>query len=240
MNKTNLKNKLEQSGYAIIENVIPTSVIEDVIHAIDSIDAANVVKSKNDSTYGIRDILSQAPSIKEFATSNLITKILSPLFGSPASLVKGMYFNKTTEANWKVPYHQDLTIAVKSKHTITDFGPWSKKAGIWHVQPNIDVLENITAVRCHLDNVSAENGALRVILGSHLRGKISPESLSNIKTQHKEVMCSAPKGSIMLMKPLLLHASSQGNKPSNRRILHFEYASTDLPEELEWYERYAL
>ena len=41
----------------------------------------------------------------------------------------------------------------------------------------------------------------------------------------------------MLMRPLLLHASSSSSKPEPRRVIHLEYAADDLPGGLEWHDR---
>jgi ectoine hydroxylase-related dioxygenase (phytanoyl-CoA dioxygenase family) len=46
------------------------------------------------------------------------------------------------------------------------------------------------------------------------------------------------EGGIMLMHPLLFHASgkSTGNLP--RRVLHIEFSNQALPEGLNWSERF--
>jgi hypothetical protein len=78
-------------------------------------------------------------------------------------------------ANWKVPWHQDVTIAVQERVEAEGFGPWSIKADVLHVQPPGEVLEHMISVRLHLDNCGEKNGALRVIPGSHLQGRIPEE-----------------------------------------------------------------
>jgi hypothetical protein len=39
------------------------------------------------------------------------------------------------------------------------------------------------------------------------------------------------------MKPLTIHASSMALEPPHRRVIHFDYAATDLESGLEWFER---
>jgi hypothetical protein len=39
------------------------------------------------------------------------------------------------------------------------------------------------------------------------------------------------------MHPLVLHASSASVIRKPRRVIHFEFASAELPEGLEWYNR---
>jgi ectoine hydroxylase-related dioxygenase (phytanoyl-CoA dioxygenase family) len=81
--------------------------------------------------------------------------------------VRAIFFDKSSGSNWLVPWHQDLTIAVASKCEAPGFGPWSVKDGIPHVQPPDELLKQMIALRLHLDDCDASNGALRVIPGSH-------------------------------------------------------------------------
>lgn len=41
----------------------------------------------------------------------------------------------------------------------------------------------------------------------------------------------------MLMKPLLLHSSSRTLNNNRRRVIHIEFSSITLPEELNWAEK---
>jgi hypothetical protein len=45
---------------------------------------------------------------------------------------------------------------------------------------------------------------------------------------------SVPKGGAMIMRPLLLHASSKSSVGLPRRVLHFVYGPAALPEGLCW------
>ncbi|WP_141215531.1 hypothetical protein [Hahella sp. CCB-MM4] len=52
--------------------------------------------------------------------------------------------------------------------------------------------------------------------------------------EHISVSCEAIEGSILVMRPHLLHASSKAIAPTNRRILHVEYSDYRLPEGIHW------
>lgn len=72
-------------------------------------------------------------------------------------------FDKASDANWNLAWHQDVTIAVQRQMDVPGFGPWSVKDGIVHVQPPEEVLNAMVAIRVHLDPCGADNGPLRVI-----------------------------------------------------------------------------
>lgn len=44
-------------------------------------------------------------------------------------------------------------------------------------------------------------------------------------------------GSVLLMRPLLLHASSPAIRPVKRRVEPLEYCAMDLPAGLDWHQR---
>lgn len=101
-------------------------------------------------------------------------------------------------------YHQDLTISVDKKADIANYGPWIVKQNQFAVQPPLDILKSTFTIRIHLDNTDENNGALKVVPKSHLKGIYRAETID--WTKESEVICSVPKGGIMLMRPLLLHS----------------------------------
>jgi ectoine hydroxylase-related dioxygenase (phytanoyl-CoA dioxygenase family) len=161
---------------------------------------------------------------------------MNKILGPSAFAVRAIFFEKSSEANWKVAWHQDLSIAVKEKHEVIGFGPWSEKEGVTHVEPPAELMAKMVALRLHIDDNTPENGSLKVISGSHIHGRLSTSATEQWKT-HEAVECLAPAGSILLLRPLLLHSSSTSKRPLNRRVLHIEFANFNLPAPLAWHER---
>jgi len=182
---------------------------------------------------GVRSVLRRSPYFKALA-EGLLNDLAREIIGPTATPVKATLFDKKASANWKVPWHQDLTIAVRERRSAAGFGPWSVKDGIVHVQPPISVLESVIAVRLHLDETTPDNGALRVLPGTHLLGRVENATQMALSSTLPAVVCTARAGQVLIMSPLLLHASSSSRLPSHRRVLHFEYASAPLPSGLEW------
>jgi ectoine hydroxylase-related dioxygenase (phytanoyl-CoA dioxygenase family) len=131
---------------------------------------------------------------------------------------------------------QDLTIVVRERREVPGFGPWTIKAGINHVQPPADILNHILGIRLHLDESGPDNGPLRVVPGSHKQGRLSAEKVAEWQKANS-VVCTVPRGGALLMRPLLLHASSACVAPKPRRVIHLEFAAGPLPGGLEWYDR---
>ena len=184
---------------------------------------------------GLRNILHASPRVAALAVSPPLTSLTGRLLEAPAFPVRAIFFDKSARANWAVAWHQDLAIAVTGRSETPGYGPWSVKDGVVHVQPPRTVLENMLAVRLHLDECSADNGALRVIPGSHRNGELNTEAINDWTTRIPPVMCEVPRGGALLMRPLLLHASSAAKAPSHRRVIHIEYAAVQLPSGLKWF-----
>lgn len=183
---------------------------------------------------GARNVLDD-PILREFALSSRVTDLAMEYVGAAVRPVRGILFDKTPDANWRVTWHQDLTIAVRERREIPGFGPWSVKEGVPHVQPTREILEQMVALRFHLDDCGAENGPVRVLPGSHRAGKLEEREYASWRERLTEIPCLVRAGGVLAMRPLLLHASSPATRPGHRRVLHIEYAGVDLPGGLEWH-----
>jgi ectoine hydroxylase-related dioxygenase (phytanoyl-CoA dioxygenase family) len=148
--------------------------------------------------------------------------------------VQCTYFEKSSERNWLVPIHQDLSIPVANRVDEPSLRGWSIKEGSLFVQAPTELLEKLVAIRVHLDACDVGDGALRVLSGSHLQGVFSPSDAITLRNAGKQVECHAAQGSAMVMRPLLLHASSKSTGKSRRRVLHFVFGPRVLPHGLQW------
>jgi len=185
---------------------------------------------------GARRLFEEVPEVRTLAHHPAVRGAAVAALGPACFPVRALLFDKTPAANWKVAWHQDLTIAVRARRDVVGYGPWSSKAGVPHVQPPISVLERMVAVRVHLDDCGADNGPLRALPGSHRAGRLRAAEIEAWRRRVAEVSCVVPRGGLLVMRPLLLHASSPAKCPGHRRVIHIEYAATELARGLEWYE----
>ncbi|HVO96487.1 MAG TPA: phytanoyl-CoA dioxygenase family protein [Bryobacteraceae bacterium] len=222
------QRQIAADGFAVTEKVLPDAAIATLIAATGS--------HLEHGRGGIRNLLALG-AVARLAESQAIRDLVEPVLGADARAVRGTLFDKTPDANWKVPWHQDLSIAVQQRVDLDGYGPWSVKAGVVHVQPPVDILEKMLAVRIHLDDCHEENGVVRVIPGSHAIGRLSVEKIGEITAIARSVSCPVRAGGVLLMRPLLLHASSASSVPSHRRVIHVDYASAELPAGLSWFQK---
>ena len=212
-------------GFSIVSNVLDNATTDALIEILAPLQIEGAA--------GARNLLDVA-EIQTLTRSSQIRALVEPILGPNVFATRGIYFDKTAGANWKVPYHQDLSIAVAARADIENYGPWSTKAGVIHVQPPTQILENMLTLRLHLDPCDENNGALRVLGNTHQLGKLSASQIARQREIRAETVCAIARGGALLMRPLLLHASSPARNPSHRRVIHLEWAASELPEGLNW------
>jgi hypothetical protein len=219
-----MKHEVEQHGFAVAVRVMGSEEQRELLFALGPVSGA-----------GRRGLLA-LPGVAELARSRRLLDLVRPHLPSEPLPVRAIYFDKSSDANWLVPWHQDLTLAVRARVEAAGFGPWSTKDGIPHVQPPVELLRQMLTVRLHLDDADESNGALRVLPGSHRLGRLSSERVQELRSRQPDFLCTVSAGDALLMRPLLLHASSRSTSPRHRRVLHIEYAAFTLPESLNWHE----
>lgn len=220
--------QFEREGFAMTPSLFSSAEISHLIARLEG-HAAHGPKRG-----GIRDIMQRLPELRATADHPAIRTIVEQLLGPDAFIVRSTLFDKTDTANWKVPWHQDLTIAVDSRRETEGYGPWSTKEEVTHVQPPTRVLESMVTIRIHLDPCPATNGALRVQPGTHHLGRLNQNHVQSFVDEAKAITCAAQPGEALIMRPLLLHASSPSSTPAHRRVLHFDFAVGDLDNGLSW------
>lgn len=214
-----------ENGFEIIESFIEENHISSILDELS-------VLGMPSGTGGIRNADKKLKSVKYYLSSSSLTEYASSYLQSNASLVRAIIFNKTLSNNWLVPWHQDRTVAVSEKFKKMGWGPWSVKDGILHVQPPINVLHQMITFRIHLDDSDENNGCLRVLPKSQYLGLMSQQEIHSYTSESHPKLCGVKCGGAIVMNPLLLHSSSKSNSPNQRRIMHIEFSSYNLPN---WY-----
>jgi ectoine hydroxylase-related dioxygenase (phytanoyl-CoA dioxygenase family) len=210
-----IRDQFEASGFAIVRSCVGEEILKALETATDA------------SQHGVRNLLSNKV-VRRIAGSDEVRAPVKAVLGVECFAVRGIFFNKNPEANWKVAWHQDCVIAVCEKLDIGGWGPWSSKGDVVHVRP--------VAIRIHLDDCGDDNGPLRVIPGSHREGFLSDIEIQS-RSKDDAVTCSVLRGDAILLRPLILHSSPSATRPSNRRVVHLEFAAAELPHGARWQDQ---
>jgi hypothetical protein len=217
-------NTFDALGFCVFDGVVPVALCDQLCSALSAL-ASNIA--------GSRTLLAH-PECRDLVGIIKNHPNVGPLLPPKPVAVQCTLFNKTAEKNWLVTLHQDLSIPVRARVESDQCGAWSHKEGHWFVQPPEDVLKSLAAVRVHLDASTNESGPLRVVPGSHRFGRLTAYEADAQRKFLGEIAVESPRGGALVLRPLLLHASSKAKLPTHRRVLHFLFGPADLPYGLEW------
>ncbi|WP_394781751.1 phytanoyl-CoA dioxygenase family protein [Undibacterium sp.] len=222
-----MRSAFEDNGYAIVRNFLGQAELHALSQCCEPIA----------DQYGLRNLLTRVPQINGLLLNDRLAELMGALGYAAAKPVRSLFFNKNLAHNWLVPWHQDLSIAVSAKAEATGYAKWTYKDGVDYVEPPVEILESIITLRVALDDADENNGALKVIPGSHLLGKLPSGDIPALVKDRAHVSCSVQAGDLLVMKPLLLHSSSKAANPVSRKVIHIELSAASLPPLMTWGEQ---
>jgi hypothetical protein len=228
-----VSGSLERDGFCLVRRFVLAGECDSIANVLTPLFDAQQQLAAN-KIGGLRNLLCSSPIVQQFSNAPGVMSLLRAATGLKPFPVRAIFFDKNPKANWLVPWHQDLAIAVTERIEVQGFTGWSVKEGVLHVHPPTEILENMITIRLHLDDCGNENGPLKLIPGSHRAGKLAAPEIRRVVKSTGAVTCEISKGDLLLMRPLILHASSAATQPSHRRVLHVEYAAGKLPNGLSW------
>lgn len=227
-----IQKKLGHKGFAMLSAVYTkkaASFMKATLHAYRTTHAEEEPNT-------IRNVLKKLPALQPMVMNSNLRMILRRI-DPELFLTKAIFFDRTPDANEYVALRQDTTIQVKEMIETPGFTGWTRKADAYSVCPPDEVLKSIVTIRIHLDDVDQQNGALRVVPGSHNR-KLRADEIQLIAQSSIPFVCNADSCGIQIMRPLLIHAISKSTSQKHRRVLHLEFSSAELPNGLQWAEKF--
>ena len=230
---------LRTDGFTILRGAFSLPEVSALIAGWESAcrESSDTILRAGETPYGARHVLDVWPGAADAAKAAPLREAVCDVLGKGAGLVRVLFFDKPPGNSWALPWHKDLTIAVREHVGGEVFAKPTVKAGVPHVEASLEFLQRMLTARVHLDDADAENGALRVLVGSHHTGKaLKHEGLA-------EELIEVSAGDVLLMQPLLAHASSNSREGTerHRRVLHLEFAAdAELLGGYEWHTFRAL
>lgn len=216
---------VERDGFAVVNGALSFELVEEISFAI---------TSSFGKIFALRNLFELAPFTRKLLEAPVVREAVGAVLGKEAFCVRSLFVDRPPRANWKVRFRQDSSIVVRERFEVTGFGPWSTKAGVQHVMAPPGTLSSMLTVRIHLDA-----GAVRVVRGSHLYGRLPEDSIEQF-TRYDVTSCSVAKGGLLVMRPLLLHAFGAEPDAGSMRVVQLDFSARKLPAPLAWGEAHPL
>lgn len=218
--------QIEEAGFAIFADVVGS---HDLRRSAEALGGEGVRRSRA----GVRHAL-RHPAVAALARDARLLQIARGVLGDGAVPFRATLFDKSARSNWLVVWHQDTALPLRERIEREGWGPWSVKDGVTYAHAPASALERVVALRVHLDDSTPENGPLRVLPGTHRMGVLSDEEIQQLARRVAPMECCVGRGGVVVMRPLVVHASSKSRSEAPRRVLHVEYAaSVQIGENLE-------
>ena len=211
--------ELTEHGGAVIESVVSVRELSELL-----------LRIKRDplprSRAGIRQALRHA-AVRAVAHDPRLLSLAQAMLGPAAFPFRATLFDKSSQSNWLVVWHQDTALPLVRRIEAAGWGPWSTKDGFLYAHAPASALSQLLALRLHLDDSTEHNGPLRILPGTHTLGVLTDERMAELAGSSRNT-CSltAAAGSIVAMRPLVVHSSQKAENHLQRRVLHIEYASS--------------
>ncbi|HET6932621.1 MAG TPA: phytanoyl-CoA dioxygenase family protein [Candidatus Acidoferrum sp.] len=216
-NDMDLIAQVEQTGYGIVHGIASEFEARSLL---EELSGAGLPRSRA----GIRHLMG-IPGVSRIAHAENVLGPVRAILGERAVPFRATLFDKSPTSNWLVMWHQDTALPLLNKKESEGWGPWSVKDGVTYAHAPAKALERVLAVRLHLDDSKLENGPLRILPGTHNTGVLTDEEIHDLSDQVQAVECPVSAGGAIVMRPLVVHASSKSISDEPRRVIHIEYAA---------------
>jgi len=213
------RHAIETCGFATLPGLFSSDYLDHLLKEIE-------VLSPKQTRAGLRHALRLGPVARITRDPRLAEPACSVL-GKNAFPFRATLFDKSVTANWLVVWHQDTALPLRERIELAGWGPWSVKEGVHYAHAPAGPLSQVLALRIHFDDSTPDNGPLRVLPGTHKLGVLSDDDVHELAEGSAPIDCCVPKGGVLGMRPLLVHASSKSRVDLPRRVLHIEYAASD-------------
>jgi ectoine hydroxylase-related dioxygenase (phytanoyl-CoA dioxygenase family) len=211
-------HSLEEQGFANVPAVLSTRELIPILVSLADLEPPR-------GRAGVRHVLGH-PTVKVVAHNPPLMEMAQAVLGSAAFPFRATLFDKASDSNSLTNWHQDTALPLREQIDAPGWGPWSEKQGVIYAHAPAAALQQVVALRLHLDDCTEENGPFKVIPGTHGIGILSDEEIERHATYQQPVECLAARGAVVAMRPLVIHATSKSRSQASRRILHIEYAAT--------------
>jgi ectoine hydroxylase-related dioxygenase (phytanoyl-CoA dioxygenase family) len=211
------RESIERDGFAVLARLLAQ---DEVARLVEDLEHAELRRSRA----GARHVLANV-AVSVLARGPRLLPLAQQVLGENAFPFRATLFDKSPVSNWLVVWHQDMALPLRERRDAPHWGPWSVKDGVVYAHAPAEVLQQVLALRVHLDDSRSQNGPLRVLPGTHTSGVLSDEAIHRLAERIAPLDCLVEKGGVVAMRPLIVHSSSKSQSELPRRVVHIEYAA---------------
>ncbi|MEZ4736852.1 MAG: phytanoyl-CoA dioxygenase family protein [Caldilineaceae bacterium] len=205
--------ELDEQGYTVFPNVIDAAWLAALREAFEQITAAEGENAGKEVSQmaGVRrlaDLVNKGEVFDRIYTHPLVLAAAHHVIGRPFKL-------HSINGHDPLPGHGQQALH-------PDWGGARPDSTVFHVMNSLWLL----------DDVSPENGATRIVPGSHRWPGGPRDQMSDLKAPHpQEIYITAPAGSVLVFNSHAWHGSTTNRSQRTRRVYHCAFIAREHPQQ---------
>src|SRR5438093_7819988 len=111
---TSLRRDLDRDGFVTLTGVFDAAAVARTLASLEAAMAQGDpgIRGDEGAVYAARNVIDWWPEVTE-AWKAPLRPVLAGLLGPGVGLVRALYFDKPPGQSWALPWHKDMTIAVR-------------------------------------------------------------------------------------------------------------------------------
>ena len=205
---------LNERGYTVLEEFIAPEMLEAIRHRVDELfqeegsDAGSEFRQEP-NTHRLANLVDKGEIFVKAIQMPQILECVEHVIGPEFKLSSVNVRSPWPNSKWVQPLHIDGGGLPDDKGYYVCNSVWM------------------------LDDFTLENGAIRVVPGSHRRGERPQDILSDPTAPYpSEVLLTGSAGTIVVMNAHMWHGATANRTDQPRRAMHVYYTRRDKPQQL--------
>lgn len=208
-----LLRQLEVAGYAVLEDHAAPELVQALCERLEFLyefegELAGAEFKQESGATRLANLMDKGEVFRQVVADPIVLEAVRSILG-PAVKLSSLNARRAEPHNGVVqPLHCDMGGVPDER------GPWVCNA-VWVI-----------------DDFRHDNGALRVVPGSHLWGQLPQDALPDAAATHPdEVVLTAPAGAVIVFNAHLWHGGLANTTSRPRIALHAFYCRNDKPQQ---------
>jgi ectoine hydroxylase-related dioxygenase (phytanoyl-CoA dioxygenase family) len=207
------REKLDHDGYLVLENFMSPELLRDLRARVDELfamegDLAGSEFKREEQTRRLANLINKGEVFERAIASPEVLDCVAGVLGPEFKLSSLNIRSADPHSTWTQPLHCDM-------------GAIADENGYW-------VANTIWL----LDDFTVENGATRMVPGSHRWGKLPQQVVADPSAKHpQEMLLTGKAGSVVVMNAHMWHGGTANQTAKPRCAMHGFFARWDKPQQ---------
>jgi len=207
------REQLDERGFVVLENFMPRDLLEELRARVDELyhqegDQAGSEFKQEPQTRRLANLVDKGEVFRRIIGMPDILKFVAHVLRGELKLSSLNARSANPHSDWVQPLHADA-------------GALADDRGFW-----------VCNTVWMLDDFTADNGATRMVPGTHRAGQLPQAALADPSLPHPgEVLVTGPAGSVVVQNAHIWHGGTANRTGAPRRAVHGFYTRRDKPQQ---------